>query len=79
MHIYTYICIYTNIYITNEILFSHKKNEILPFAAIRMDLEIIILREVKVRQKQIYGFTYMWNVKNNMNESVYKTETDAQT
>ena len=44
-----------------------------------MDLEIIILSEVKVRQKQIYGFTYMWNVKNNMNESVYKTETDSQT
>ena len=34
----------------NGILLSHKKSEIMPFAAIWMDLEIIILNEVSQRQ-----------------------------
>ena len=25
-----------------------------------------------------YDITYMWNLKNNTNESVYKTETDSE-
>ena len=42
-----------------------KKNEIMPFAAICMDLKIIILSEVKSdRERQIsYDITYMWNLK----------------
>ena len=45
----------------NEILFSHKKNKVMPFAATWMDLEIIILSEVSQR-KISYGITYMWNL-----------------
>ena len=46
----------------NGILLSHKKNEIIPFAARGMDLEILILSEA--RQRQIpYDITYMWNLK----------------
>ena len=49
------------VHIYNEILFSHKKNEIMPFTATWMDLEIIILIE---RERQIpYDITYMWNLK----------------
>ena len=59
-----YICIY------DGILLSHKKNEILPFAAMWMDLEIITLSKVKSeRERQIsYDITYMWNLKNDTKE-----------
>ena len=41
-----------------------KKNEIMPFAATGMDLEIVILSEVKSdRERQILHYlTYMWNL-----------------
>ena len=38
----------------NGILLSHKKNEIMPFAATWMDLEIVILSEVSHKQKDKY-------------------------
>ena len=46
-----------------------KKNEILPFAATGMDLDVnmIILSEVSQMEKDKYYITYMWNVKNNIN------------
>ena len=48
-----------------------KKSEILTFATTWMDLEGIMLSEIKKsdREKQIpYDFTYMWNLKNKINE-----------
>ena len=39
---------------------EHKKNELLSFAAIQTDLEMILLSEVKQRKKYI---TYKWNLK----------------
>ena len=42
------------VHIHNGILLSHKKNEIMPFAATWMDLEMIILSEVSQKEKDKY-------------------------
>ena len=42
------VCIY------NGILLSHEKNEIMPFVATWMDLEIVILSEVSQKEKDKY-------------------------
>ena len=47
------------------------------FAATWMDLEIIIVSEV--RERQIYDITYLWNLKFDTNEFIYKMETNSQT
>ena len=47
-----YICVYK--YHTH----THKKNEIIPFAGMWMDLEIIILREENLRKNK-----YIWILK----------------
>ena len=52
-----------------------KKNEILPFAAMWMDIENIMLSEIG--ERQIICITYMWNLKNNTSECICKTETDS--
>ena len=59
---------------TTEYYSAIKKNKIMPFAAIWMDLEIIIL--TKISQRQIpYDIIYMWNLKYDTNEHIYKTKT----
>ena len=42
------------VYIHMGILLSHKKNEILPFAATQMDLEGITLSEISLTEKDKY-------------------------
>ena len=42
------------VYIYNGILLSHKKNEILPFAAMWMNLQNIILSEISQTEKDKY-------------------------
>ena len=44
------------------------------FAATWTDLQIIILSEERARH-----ITYMWNLRNDTNELIYKTEIDSQT
>ena len=54
-----------------------KKNEIIQFAATWMGLEMIILSEVSQKEKDKYH-TYLWNLKYDTNEHIYKIETDSQ-
>ena len=49
-----YIYIYIHTHKKNGILVSHKKKEIMPFAATWMDLEIIILIEISQKEKDKY-------------------------
>ena len=51
------------------------KNEIIPFVATWMDLEIIILTEVE----GIYDYHLYMESKNSKNELIYKIEIDSQT
>ena len=62
-----------------EFYSATKKNEILPPAATWMDLENIILSEASQTEKdKYYMISLIWgNLKNNTNESIYKTETDS--
>ena len=63
------VCIY------NGILLSHKKNEILPYVAIWMNLENIMLS--KIRQRQIlHDIIYIQNLKKKqMTEYAKQTQT----
>ena len=47
------------IHIYNGILLGHKKDEILPFAATWMELEIIILSEVGQTEKDKYHMIWL--------------------
>ena len=47
---------------TVEYYLAMRKNEILPFAAMWMELEGIMLSEVSQSEKDV--FTHMWNLKN---------------
>ena len=57
-----------------------KNNEIMPFAATWMDLEVIILSEINRTKTNITWYhLYMESKKNDTNEFIYKTEIDPQT
>ena len=53
----------------------------MPLAATWTDLEIIILSEVSQIKTNIiqYYIAYMWNLKKNTNELIYKTELGSKT
>ena len=68
---------YSGIYIQYSAI---TKNEIMPFAATWMDLEIIILSEVsQTETNAILYHLYVESKKNDTNELIYKTENDPQT
>lgn len=63
---------------TVEYYSAIKKNEMMSFPATLMDLEMIILSDVRER-KISYNSTYMWNlIKHDTKELICKTEIDSQ-
>ena len=48
----------------------------MPFVVIRVDLEIIVLSEVSQTKTISYDIVYMWNLKSDRNELIYKIEAD---
>ena len=69
------------LYVHNGILLSHKKelnNAICSNVDGPRDDQTKWSKSDRIRQMP-YGITYMWNLKNNTNEFIYKIETDLQT
>ena len=64
------------VHVYNGMLLSHKKNEIMPFTATWMQLEILILNEVSQKEDKYHMIS---DLKYGTNELMYKTETDSQT
>ena len=64
---------------TMEYYSAIKKNEIMSFAAMWMDLEIIKLSKSDRERQVSNDIAYMWNLKYYINEHMYKTKTDSQT
>ena len=59
---------------------SIKMNEIMPFVATWMDLEIVILSEVSQTETSIIWYhLHVKSKKNDTNEFIYKTEMNSQT
>ena len=50
-------------HIHNEILFSHRKDKVMPFAATWVQLEILILSEVSQKEKDKYhGISLIYGI-----------------
>lgn len=56
-----------------------KRNEITAFLATWMDLEIIMLSEVRQRDTNIEGYHLHVESEKRINELLYRTDTDSQT
>ena len=62
----------------NVISLSHNKNEIMPFAATWMQLDVITLSEVSQRKTNIISYhLYVESKKKGTNEPIYKMEIES--
>ena len=62
-----------------NISYGIKKNEIMLFSAACMDLDTAILSEVSQKKPSIIYYLHVESKKNDINEFIYKIETDSQT
>ena len=61
-----------------NISYGIKKNEIMLFSAAWMDLDTAILSEVSQKKPSIIYYLHVESKKNDINEFIYKIETDSQ-
>ena len=54
-------------------------NRIRPFEGTWMELEMIMPHKVSQTEKDKYDISFMSNLKYDINEPTYKTDTDSQT
>ena len=59
---------------TMENYSSIENNETMPSVATWVDLEI---HAKSIRKRQVYDITYMWNLKYDTKEHIYKPETSS--
>ena len=59
-----------------ELLLSHKKDKLMPFAATWMDLEILRLSKPE-RKRQILYITYLWNLKYGTDHPTLKKKVET--
>ena len=50
----------------------------MPFAAMQMDLEMILLKWSKLDKDKYFMISHTWNLKYDTNELIYEAETDSQ-
>ena len=63
------------VHIHSGILFGHKKDEIMPFAATRMGAENLILSEVSQMEKDKYHMiSHIWNIIYGTKEPFHRKE-----
>ena len=66
------------VHIHNGILLSHKKNEMMPYVATWMDMQMIIEVKLVDRERQIsYDTANMQTLKSDTHELIHKIETDT--
>ena len=63
---------------TMEYYSALEKNGPMPFAAPWMQLEIITLSKPETERHIPHDMTYMWNLKYDTNELIFKKETESQ-
>ena len=62
----------------NGMLFSHKKNKLMPFVATWMDLEIVTVSEVRQRRTDTTWYHLYVESVHDTDELISKTEIDSQ-
>ena len=65
------------LHVYNGILFSHKKNEVMPFVAMWKDLEMILLNEASQKAKDKHRIISHVELKFGTNALIDKTEPDS--
>ena len=80
IQIYNEVCIHTHTHThTMEYYSAIKMNEITPFVAMWLDLEIIILSKVGQKEKnKQHMIALIYRIRCDPNEHINKAETDSQ-